>query len=133
VLSTMPTSTHVGAEVALTVSVSQIEQLYSAPFYLSYNPALLELIKVSQGDFLKHDGQQTAFFHTDHPEMGRVIIGYSRLGQVDGISGSGTLTTLTFRAKTSGVGSFFIQEAEFRDATMEIIPLQVLVTEVKIE
>lgn len=133
VLSTVPPVGHVGEEIVLNISVSGAEQLYSAPFYLFYNSSVLELTKVTQGEFLKQDGQQTAFFHANHPETGRVIIGLSRLGRVSGVNGSGPLVTLTFRAKNSGVVAFTVQDSEFRNAEMEIVPVQTLVTRVNIE
>jgi len=133
VLSTVPVSGDVGEEVTLNISVSGVERLYSAPFYLFYNPSVLELIKVTQGEFLKQDGQQTAFFHANHPELGRVMIGLSRLGQVGGVTGSGMLLAITFRAKAPGVGTFAVQQAEFRNTAMEIIPVQVASAEMRVE
>ena len=123
----------VGKEITLTVSVDRIEGLYSAPFYLIYDPSLLEFIKASEGNFLKKDGKQTTFFQVNNPETGQVIIGLSRLGQAGGVTGSGPLATFTFRAKSSGIGKFSIQKPEFRNADMEIIPLKVVLDEVKIE
>ena len=132
-LSTIPNIVKAGKEITLTVSVDRIEGLYSAPFYLIYDPSLLEFIKASEGNFLKKDGKQTTFFQVNNPETGQVIIGLSRLGQAGGVTGSGTLATFTFRAKSSGIGKFCIQKPEFRNADMELIPLKVVLDEVKIE
>ena len=132
-LSTIPNIVKAGKEITLTVSVDRIEGLYSAPFYLIYDPSLLEFIKASEGNFLKKDGKQTTFFQVNNPETGQVIIGLSRLGQAGGVTGSGPLATFTFRAKSSGIGKFSIQKPEFRNADMELIPLKVVLDEVKIE
>ena len=132
-LSTIPNIVKAGKEITLTVSVDRIEGLYSAPFYLIYDPSLLEFIKASEGNFLKKDGKQTAFFHVNIPQSGRVMIGLSRVGQVGGVTGSGPLATFTFRAKNSGVGKFSVQKPEFRNAAMEIISMKVVLDEVKIE
>jgi len=132
-LSTTSSVIKVGEVITLTVLVERIEQLYSSPFHLTYNPSLLELIKVSEGDFLKKDGKETAFFQANNSEAGQVVIGLSRLGQVGGVTGSGILATFTFRSKSSGVGKFSIKEPEFRNAAMESIPIKVVLTEVRVE
>lgn len=124
---------HVGAQVSLTVSINMVDQLYSAPFYLLYNPNLLDLVKVLQGNFLSQDLQQVVFFNSNQPEQGRVIIGLTRVGQVSGISGSGVLAIFIFKAKNPGLAEFSMQDAEFRNASMDIIPLQVALTDLKIE
>ena len=133
VLSAVPNAGHVGDELTLNISISSVERLYAAPFYLIYDPAILELTKVTQGDFLKQDGQQTAFLHADRPDIGRVMIGLSRLGQVTGITGAGTLVSMTFRAKAPGMAAFGIEQVEFRNTAMEIIPIQVASAEMMVE
>ena len=132
-LSTTASVIKVGEVISLTVSVERIEQLYSAPFHLTYNPSLFELIKVSEGNFLKKDGKETAFFQANNSEAGQVVIGLSRLGQVGGVTGSGILATFTFRSKSAGVGKFSIKEPEFRNTAMEIIPIKAVLTEVRVE
>jgi len=132
-LSPVPTSGHVGDEGTLTISVSRVERLSSAPFYLIYHPAILELTSVTQGDFLTQDGQHTAFVHANHPEIGRVMIGLSLLGQIAGITGAGTLISMTFRARAPGVVRFTVHQAEFRNTAMEIIPIQVALAETTVE
>ncbi|MEW6684381.1 MAG: cohesin domain-containing protein [Nitrospirota bacterium] len=131
-LLTVPSAGHVGDEVTVNVVVTGVERLYSAPFYLSYNPSVLELTKVTQGEFLKQDGQQTAFLHANHAEMGRVMIGLSRLGQVDGITGAGVLVSITFLAKAPGIGTFAVHEADFRNTAMEAIATQVASTAIRV-
>ncbi|MBI1766858.1 MAG: hypothetical protein HYR67_00610 [Bacteroidetes bacterium] len=124
---------HVGDQVFLTVSINQVDQLYSAPFYLLYNPNLLDLVKVLQGNFLSQNQQQVVFFNSNQPEQGRVVVGLSRVGQVKGISGSGVLAVFIFKAKSQGLANFSMQDAEFRNASMDIIALQVTSAEVKVE
>lgn len=124
---------HVGEQVSLTVAINQVDQLYSSPFYLLYNSNLLDLVKVLQGNFLSQNQQQVVFFNSNQPEQGRVVVGLSRVGQVKGVSGSGVLAVFIFKAKNPGLAKFSMQEAEFRNASMDIIPLQVASAEVKVE
>lgn len=124
---------HVGDQVFLTVTIIQVTQLYSAPFYLLYNSNLLDLVKGLQGNFLSQDHQQVGFFNSNQPDQGRIIVGLSRVGQVNGISGSGVLAVFIFKAKNSGLAQFSIQNADFRTFSMDIIPLQVALTDLNIE
>ncbi|MCF6239195.1 MAG: cohesin domain-containing protein, partial [Candidatus Marinimicrobia bacterium] len=50
-----------GAEFTVAVQVKNIEKLYSAPLFVKYDPAVLELVNINEGDFLKQDGQTTVF------------------------------------------------------------------------
>jgi len=75
---------------------------------LGYDPALLELIEVEEGPFMKQAG--TTFFVTwnttidpvfgPHVGVGILILPQSSSGWTAFPQGSGTLTTFTFRVKT---------------------------------
>ncbi|MEW6683724.1 MAG: hypothetical protein AB1451_12500 [Nitrospirota bacterium] len=60
------------------------------------------------------------------------MIGLSRLGLIGGITGAGTLVSITFRAKAHGVGRFAVQQAEFQDTVLEVIPVQVTSAEMSV-
>ncbi|MBI3593969.1 MAG: hypothetical protein HY200_03360 [Nitrospirae bacterium] len=124
---------HVGEQVFLTIAINQVERLFSAPFYLMYNPNLLELVKVLQGNFLSQDHQQVLFLNSNQPEQGRIIIGLTRVGQVSGITGSGVLAIFTFKAKMSGFAKFSMEGVDFRNDAMDVIPLQAVLTDLNIE
>ncbi len=58
---TGPEQAEQGEEFTVAVLVSGVERLYSAPLFISYDPAALELVSLSEGDFLKQAGQTTIF------------------------------------------------------------------------
>ena len=90
----------VGSTFQLAVTVANAHDLYSVPMQLQFNPNVLSLVNVDSGDFLGRDGQAVAVVHRD--EGGSVTISASRPPNVNGISGAGTLCTLTFKALAAG-------------------------------
>jgi hypothetical protein len=69
---------------------------------VSYDKAGLEVINVSNGDFLSQGEQIVALVRRDDPAGGITQIRASRPPGSDGASGHGVVTTLTFQAKTAG-------------------------------
>ncbi len=114
----------VGDQFILSIEADQVKDLFSAPFYLKYDPRLLEFIGLTEGKFLNRDGKPTVFIYSVDPDTGQVIIGLSRLGDVGGISGSGVLALATFKAKNPGTANVAFQNVDFRDIQLE--PVNVL-------
>ena len=109
------TKVKTGAEFALTAQVANVEKLYSAPLFVSYDPALLELVTVTEGDFLAQFGQSTVFSFTPNVEAGQVVIGYKQGVGGTGASGGGALFTLKFRSKAAGTAKVELNRINFRD------------------
>jgi general secretion pathway protein D len=107
--------------------VSNAADLYNAPFVLSYDPALFVYEGASEGAFLKMDGQQTAFQATGVKDSGQVSVNLGRAGNIGGVTGSGVLAVLSFRAKSQGTASFAFASSQFTDGggnPQNIIPFK---------
>jgi general secretion pathway protein D len=122
----------VGDEFTLRIQADQARDLYSAPFYLQYDPQTLEFINLAEGKFLNQDGKPTAFIYSVQPDTGLIIVGLSRLGEIAGVSGSGILALATFRAKNPGQATIAFQNVDFRDARFEQIPMVFETNEIQI-
>jgi len=123
----------VGGQVTVQVNVSNVTDLFGAPFYLRYDPARLEVVSASEGGFLNNDGQSTVFLKSIDAVNGEVIVGVSRLGAVGGVSGSGSLMSITFKAKASGPVTLSLQNVDFRDAHLSQIPVLLQPGHIQIE
>ena len=75
--------------------------VFSVPLQLQFNPAVLQLVNVDAGDFLGRDGQAASIAHRDDGH-GLVTISTTRPPNTTGISGQGSLCTLTFKAIAAG-------------------------------
>ena len=94
-----PSSASVGDAVTVKINVNDVNGLYAYQFEVPYNQQVLEFQSFEVGDFLGED----VFDVGAEAENGVVKrIGVTKLGQVPGADGSGTLATITFNAKTSG-------------------------------
>ncbi|MEW6102925.1 MAG: cohesin domain-containing protein [bacterium] len=90
-------------EFTVLVNIEDVCNLYGCNIDLVFDPNLMEtgFGKIIEGDFLKKDGIDTSFMKTI--KEGRAIIGITRKEKVDGVNGTGTLCSVTF--KTKGFGS----------------------------
>jgi general secretion pathway protein D len=104
VLELDPTAISVaeGATFTLNVVLSGGQNVHSVPLQLSYDKLGLQLLNVSNGNFLSQGEQVVALIHREDSSTGAVEITASRPPQSKGVSGHGVVTTLTFQAKATG-------------------------------
>lgn len=95
---------YINETFTVNITISDVIDLYLAVFSLSWDPNILNLTSVIQGDFLEGSGIETTFAVAEiNYEEGYIReVTYTRLGTVPGKSGNGTLATLTFKVLTSG-------------------------------
>lgn len=113
--------------------VSDIQDLASAPIYLAYNEDLFEFVGVSEGDFLKQQGQTTIFTHQVLDGKGQVVIGLKKKNDQQGSRGSGELLSVTFKAKQSGTGTIQPQRLHFRDSAGHNLDVNAVGLNVQVE
>ncbi len=100
-----PASVELNSQFSVEIKVANTTNLVSAPFTFAYDPIFLELIRLTEGPFMKKDGKPTTFRPTIDKVTGQVAISLSRPAEVGGVTGSGTLAIATFRAKNQGPAS----------------------------
>jgi general secretion pathway protein D len=88
---------------------------------LNYNPNLLQLVNVSNGSFLSQDGQVVTVVHREDESLGQSQITVSRPSGAGGVSGQGTVVTVTFVAKASGQTPLTITRGGARDPGLQPI------------
>ncbi|WP_158615279.1 cohesin domain-containing protein [Acidipila sp. EB88] len=92
--------------------------VYSVPLQVKYDQTKLQLTNVDVGDMLGRDGQAVALVHRDDG-AGNVVISTSRPPGVAGITGAGTVCTLTFQAKAVGDAAISINHPVVRDSKQQ--------------
>jgi general secretion pathway protein D len=110
-----------GKTFAVNLQISGAKNVYSVPVQISYDPSKLQLVNVSDGNFLSQDGQAVALVHREDDTTGSVQITASRPPGSGGVSGSGTVATLTFEAKASGQTPLTITRGGARDPGLQAI------------
>ena len=91
----------VGQNFTVNVTISGVYDLYGWQFRLNWTAGLIDIVNVTEGSFLKLGGG-TYFYWDVNATAGRMVADCTLLGNVPGVSGSGTLATITFNVK--GVG-----------------------------
>jgi len=110
-----------GGTFAVNLVISGAQNVYSIPVQLNYDPKLLQLVNVSNGGFLSQDGQAVALVHREDETVGQVQITATRPPGAGGVSGQGTIVTMTFQAKTDGQTPLTITRGGARDPGLQAI------------
>ena len=95
--------------------------VYSVAMQAQYDPKVLELVNVDSGDFLARDLKPVSLVH--RIDNGTVTISASRPPQANGITGDGTLCTLTFKAIAPGDAAVTFTKVGAKDALQNSIPV----------
>jgi general secretion pathway protein D len=111
-----------GSTFAVNVVLSGAQNAYSVPLQISYDPKMLQVVNVSNGGFLSQDGQAVALVHRDDDTTGTLQITATRPPGANGISGRGTILTLTLVAKAPGQSTLTIARGGVRDPGMQAAP-----------
>ena len=123
---------HVGDTFTLDLSVANIHDLAGWQFDIAFDSAVLEAVEVKEGDFLKREGATTFFQKGVINNRSGKITGLSsaRLSET-GVTGIGTLVSVTFIAKTDGQTQLRLENFQLAAITGVSIPAdphQVVIT-----
>lgn len=91
-----------GGTFVINVLLTGAHNVLSIPLQMSYDKKTLEMLNISNGDFLSQEDQLVALVHREDPSSDSVEITASRAPGTEGASGHGIVSTLTFRANTAG-------------------------------
>jgi general secretion pathway protein D len=111
----------VGSTFQVAVSLTNGHDVFAVPMQMQFNPAVLELVNVDTGDFLARDGQAVALAH--RVDGGLVSISTERPPKTAGVTGQGSLCTLTFKAIAAGDSSLTLVKVGARDSGQASLPV----------
>lgn len=99
----------------VTVTVTDVAELFTWEFNMTYNPAILNVTKVIEGPFLKQAGDTWPLDPSVNNEDGWVAYGGSLLPFPEtGASGTGILAYVTFKVKIEGKTELRLVETKLR-------------------
>jgi general secretion pathway protein D len=126
-----PGQVNVGDEITVAITGQGLNGLFSAPLFVTFDQNLFALLNVAEGDFLNREGKATVFSTNPISGKGELMIGYKQGVGGSGVSGEGTLFTVTFRAKAPGVAQFSVDRLNLRNAAGQ--RLKVVATPLAVE
>jgi general secretion pathway protein D len=114
--------TTVGATVTLNLTAENARDLFAAPLMVKFDPKALQLREVTQGSLLSLDGQQVIFTRNIRNDAGEATISISRMPGAGGVTGSGTLVTLTFDVIARGPTSVSVPQVTLQNTQSQPMP-----------
>jgi len=124
---------NVGQTASVSLAVINARDLFSIPLMVKFDAKLVELSEVHHGGFLAQDGRPVALVHRVEAETGTAVISLTRPPGSGGVSGSGALVTLVFRALAAGRTALSILQVDARTAARDALPVQTAVGEIFVQ
>jgi len=112
-----------GQTATIGVVVDNVNDLFSIPLLLQYNPAVISVEEVQHGGFLSGGTQEIAIVQRVDKEHGQAIISSTRQPNTPGVSGSGTLIGIVIKALAPGSSNLSIVQVNAKDSQQKLIPL----------
>ncbi len=119
-----------GETKTIAVVVDNVNDLFSIPMLLQYNPAVISVEEVQHavgegqhGGFLSGGTQEIAIVENVNKEKGQAIISATRQPNTPGVSGSGTLLAIVVKGIAPGSSSLSIMRQNAKDSQQRLIPL----------
>lgn len=120
---------NVGLAFTVNITVENVQDLYGLELKLYYPNDVLNGTNVVEGPFLNADANPTIFLKYNFTDgynatYGLVNVLYFRTGGVMGVSGNGTLLTITFNSSahsTSGMEILHLADVKLSDSNLTLI------------
>ena len=118
-----PTPIHTGETFTLDIRAENVFDMAGWQFDIAFDRNALEAISVSEGDFLKQNGAGTLFQGGSINNASGKITGLNaaRLS-TQGVSGTGLLLQVRFKAKAAGETELALDKFQFGSTTGDNIP-----------
>jgi general secretion pathway protein D len=112
-----------GQTATIGVVIENVNDLFSIPLLLQYNPAVISVEEVRHGGFLSGGTQEIAIVHQPFKDKGQSIISATRGPNTAGVSGSGTLLGIVIKGLAPGSSNLSIVQVNAKDSQQNLIPL----------
>ena len=112
-----------GQTTTVGIVVDNVNDLYSIPLLLQYNPAVVSIEEVQHGGFLSGGTQEIAIVSRVDKEHGQAIISATRQPNTPGVNGSGTLMGIVIKGIAPGSSNLSIVQVNAKDSQQKPIPL----------
>jgi general secretion pathway protein D len=113
-----------GDTTTLGLAVSNVNDLYSIPLLIHYNPAVIQVDEVRNGGFLSGSSvQEIAIVQRIDQQKGDIVVSATRQPNTPGVNGSGTLLGIVIRGIAPGTSPLQILQVNARDSQQRTVPM----------
>src|SRR5579864_1743314 len=116
-------SLKVGEKQTVGIVVENVNDLFSIPFLLQYNPAVISVEEVQHGGFLSGGTQEIAIVQRVDKEHGQAIISATRQPNTAGVNGTGTIMGIVIKGIAPGSSNITVVQVNAKDSQQKPIPL----------
>jgi general secretion pathway protein D len=114
-----------GETTAVEVKLENVEDLFSASLIFKFDPQLLAIEDVRNGDFLSGGTQEVAIIQRVDKETGLATIFTTRQPNTAGVQGKGTLLKIIVRHLTTGPTTLQVTDVGCRNSRQKIVPITI--------
>ena len=112
-----------GERTTVGLSVSNVNDLYSIPLLIHFDPRVVQIEEVRDGGFLSGGSQQIAIVQRIDEQRGEVVVSATRQPNTPGVNGSGTLLGLVVRAVAPGNSDIQVLQVNAHNSQQQNIPI----------
>jgi general secretion pathway protein D len=113
-----------GETTTVGIVVQNVQDLYSIPLLLQFDPKVISIEDVRQGGFLSGGTQDIAIVERVDKERGQAIVSATRMPNTPGVSGSGTLVGIVIKGVAPGNSQLSIVQVNAKDSQQR--PIRVI-------
>ncbi len=118
-----------GETVTVGIVVQNVNDLYSIPMLLQYNPAMISVEEVRHGGFLSGGTQEEAIVQRIDQEHGQAVISAARTSG-PGMNGTGTLVGIVIKGLSPGDSKLSIVQVNAKDSQQH--PISIVTSEAQV-
>jgi general secretion pathway protein D len=123
-----PAQVRAGEQFSAVLRVSSHRPLRGLPLLLGFDPQLLQVVSVLEGEFFKQANGQTVFSQRIDPAQGKIVVAIMRQsvsGRESSVNGAGSVVTVTFKAlKASPSAKMQLLSASPQPASPVKVPVE---------
>jgi general secretion pathway protein D len=112
-----------GDTTTLGLAISNVNDLFSIPLMIHYDPSVIRVEEVRNGGFLSGGTQEIAVVQRIDQQRGEVVVSATRQPNTSGVSGTGTVLGLVIRAVGPGSTRLQILEVNAHNSQQQPIPI----------
>jgi len=117
------TTLKVGDRTTLGLAVSNVNDLYSIPLLIHYDPAVVQVEEIRDGGFLSGGTQEIAIVQRIDSQRGEAVVSATRQPNTPGVNGSGTLIGIVVRGLAPGHTALQVLQVNARNSQQQTIPM----------
>lgn len=104
-----------GEEIVVEVVIENVNNLFGASYTVDFDRNFLQFVKIEEGGFLK--SKNPTWLASTVNDDG-LVVGLTSLGKVQGVSGTGVLARITFKALKRGEAGLSFKNTSFLDPSL---------------